>query len=361
MKKQNILFSILFVFALLLCGVTAAFAQTAEEEYIPTHTAEELSALFDRVKTYMQENGDTVESSLNETENAIISDALVRGWAIAESDDATPEQIDNAYNALYNMFLFTGMIVAPNETFTSETIFELAVQLIDQEYYDLLAEAGETQENIDYAAYLRDISEAIVEDPESFTQEEVESWLEDIYGETYYAAGLKAMYYADKLPSPEEIYAQNEQTEEDAGISAKPETTYETAEPLTKILGINMPDLTTSMKDAKLGYYAVTADIVAEAEFTLPNDGIVLFRLCPEAGYDISGVQNAEFYADWNRYSTDFGVYKYGKIWIAVGDVQTLDETKYSFAVDAENVTEEQFDTIVKFFIESVRNQRAAK
>lgn len=359
MKKQNILISLILVFALLLNGVFGVSAQAAEE-YIPMHTAEELSALFDRVKTYMQENGDTVESSLNETESAIVSDALVRGWAIAEADDPTPEQIDNAYGALYNMFLFTGLIVAPNETFTSETIFELAVQLIDQEYYDLLAEAGETQENIDYAAYLRDISEAIVEDPESFTQEEVESWLEDIYGETYYAAGLKTMYYADKLPSPEEIYAQNDTAAEES-ISAKPEKTYETAAPLKELLGIDMPDLTKTMSDAKLGYYSITADIVADAEYTLPNDGIVLFRLCPEAGYDISGVQNAEFYEDWNRYSTDIEVYKYGKIWIAVGDVQTLDETKYSFAVDAENVTEEQFDTIVKYFIESVRNQRAAK
>lgn len=359
MKKQNIPISFVLCIALLLCAVFGASAQAAEDEYIPLHSLEELTALSNRVREYMQENGETVAKALDETEDAVISEALAKGLAAAELDDPTPEQIDNAYAALYNMFLFTGLIVEPNETFTSETIFQLAVQLIDQSYYDLMAEAGESAENIEYAAYLRDIAEAIVEDPESFTQEEVESWLLDIYQETYLAAGLKTMYYAGKLPSVDELYGQND-TAAAGEISTAPDVTYETAEPLKKLLGIDMPDLTEAA-DCKLGYYSIIAETVAEAEFILPDESIVLFRLCPEPGYDISGVQSAEYYETWNRYSTDFDVYKYGKIWVAFGDIQTLDETKYSFAVDAENVTAEQFDEIVTFFIEACRNQRTAK
>lgn len=359
MKRQNILIRFVLAAALLLCAVFGVSAQAAEEDYIPVHSAEELAALSERIREYMKENGGTVWNSLNETEDNIITEALSKGWAIAELDDPTPEQIDNAYAALYNMFLFTGLIVEPNETFTSETIFQLAVQLIDQEYYDLMAEAGESEENIEYAAYLREIAEAIVEDPESFTQEEVEDWLLDIYQETYLAAGLKTMHYAEKLPTAEELFGQDD-TVPDGHISTTPDETYETSEPLKDLLGIDIPDLTAVM-DCELGYFSIIAETVAEAEFILPDESIVLFRLCPEPGYDISGVQSAEYYETWTRYSTDFDVYKYGEIWVAFGDIQTLDETKYSFAVDAENVTEEQFDEIVQFFIETCRNQRAAK
>ena len=49
-------------------------------------------------------------------------------------------------------------------------------------------------------------------------------------------------------------------------------------------------------------------------------------------------------------------VYGYGMM-IAIGDVKTMNEKAYSFAVDAEGLDRETFYEIVRSFIESCRNR----
>ena len=68
-----------------------------------------------------------------------------------------------------------------------------------------------------------------------------------------------------------------------------------------------------------------------------------------------------EFYEDWNLFGTEAEIDTYEDMFVAIGNVKTMDETAYSFAVDAEGLDEESFYQIVSFFIESCMNQRAAE
>ena len=355
MKRQTaLLMSLLLVLSLLFgcSGITAA--QT--EEYIPVHTEEELSALFSQVKDYLDENGETVLAAPDDTENQVVTNAMIRSWGITQYEDASPQQIDDAYDALFNMSLFLGLATDADEAFSSGEIFPFAVQLLDQEYFDLLEASGEDPENIEFAQYLRDISEALVEDPESFTAEEVEDFVLEIYSETYLAAGLKAIAHTEALPSPDELFEEPEtQT-----MMPNPMVEYTSADPLSEMLGIKMPELPEEF-GAEIGYYSIIANIVAESEYDFPDGGRLVLRLCPEADLDISGVYGAEFYEDWNLYGTEAEVRTYGDMYVAVGNVMTQDETVYSYAVDAEGPDQELFYQIVSFFIESCMNQRAAE
>ena len=356
MKRTNRFLISLFLVLVMLFGAAAAVSAQAEpEKYIPVHTEEELKTLFTRVKEYLDENGETVTQMLDETENRVVTSALIRAWGITQYENATPQQIDDAYDALYNMFLFLGLAIDPEQAFSSGQLFQYAVQLLDQEYYDLLKAAGELPENIEYAAYLRDIAEALVEDPESFTSEEVADWLLEIYQETYYAAGLKAIAHTEALPIPEELFGDKNES----AMMPNPVVKYDTPDALNQFLGIKMPELPAKF-GAKLGYYSIISDILAESEYEFDDGALVIFRLAPEPDLDISGVYGASFYKDWEIASTLVEVDTYSDMFIALGNVQTLDERVYSFAVDAEGMDEERFYQVVTSFVESCRNQRTA-
>lgn len=354
MKRQTtLMMSLVLVLSMIFGFFGAAAAQT--EEYIPVHTEEELSALFSQVKGFLDENGETVLSLLDDTESQVVTNALIRSWGITQYEDASPQQIDDAYDALYNMSLFLGLATDPNEALSTGQMFEYAVQLIDQEYFDLLEASGEDPENIEFAEYLRDISEALVEDPESFTAEEVEDFMVEIYSETYLAAGLKAIAHTEALPATDELFGEDE----GSVMMPNPMVEYTSAEPLSAMLGITMPELPEEF-GAEIGYYSILAEIVAESEYNFPNGEKLVLRLCPEAELDISGVYGAKYYADRNFFGTEAEIDTYGDMFIAIGDVRTMDGTAYSFAVDAEGLNEDSFYKIVSFFIESCMNQRIA-
>lgn len=356
MKKLT---AILSVCLILLLSLTIAVS--AADEYIPVHTEQELSDLLGRVKEYLDASENEVVTKLGETENVVVTQALVRSWGILESDDAAPEQIDDAYEALFNAFLFTGLITNTHDTVLSdpeaaENLYLAAVQLLDQEYFDLLEAAGEDAEAIEYAAYLRDISEALVEDPEAFSEEETGDWLVDLYGELYMAAGLKAIAHTENLPTPEELFAGDEDS---ASLIPNPVVEYETPDEVNAFLGFEMPDL-MDLCECTTEYYSIIADILAEGCFSL-KDGTVLFRLSPEKDADISGIYDATYYTDWNIYSTDVEVDTYGSMYVAKGTVTLHTGEQFSFAIDTDGVDFDTFENIVFFFIESCRNQSLAK
>ena len=96
MKRQTaMMMSLLLVISMIFGFAGVAAAQT--EEYIPVHTEEELSALFSQVKGYLDENGEEILSLLDDTESQIVTNALVRAWGITQYEDASPQQIDDAY------------------------------------------------------------------------------------------------------------------------------------------------------------------------------------------------------------------------------------------------------------------------
>ena len=357
MKKQlTLIANLLLIFVLFFGSAAAVCAQADEPEYIPYHTQEELVSLFTQVKAYLDENGETLMQQLDDTQSRVVTSAFIRSWAIAQYEDPYPWEIDNAYEALYNMTLFLGLATDPEKSFSTGMLFEYAVQLLDQDYYDLLEAAGEDPDNIEYAAYLRDIAEALVEDPESFTAEEVEDYLLEIYEETYYAAGLKAIAYTETLPLPEELFGEED---EGSAMMPNPMVEYTSADPLNDMLGIEMPELPEDT-GASLGYYSIIADIVAEIEYEFQNGELLVFRLAPEADLDISGVYGSNYYDDWLIAGTPTEIDTYGDMFIAWGTLETMDGTPYSFAVDSEGIDEESFYTFASWFIESCVNQRAA-
>lgn len=357
MKTQKaLIWNVLLVFVLLFGCFSAAAAQQESEEYIAVHTEEELSALFSKVKNYLDERGEELLPLLDETQSRVVTQALIRTWGIVQFEDATPRQIDDAYDALYNMSLFLGLAADPSDSFESGLLFEYAVQLLDQEYYDLLAAGGEDPENIDYAEYLRGVAEGLVETPEEFTAEEVQDYLFEIYQETYLAAGLKAIAHTEALPLPEDLFpAEQEET-----MIPNPMVEYDSAGPLNEMLGIRMPELPEEF-GAKTGYYSIIADVVAEIEYEFQNGGRLVLRLSPETEADISGVYGASFYEDWEIAGTKVEADKYGSMFIAKGIVKTFDEKAYGFAADAEGLAEEDFYKAVVFFVEECRNQRSDK
>lgn len=352
-KRKKFISTIFLVFAFFFefCG-TSVFAQTETEPYTAIHTDKELSNLFSQVKTFLDENGETILKNLDDTQSRIITQSLIRSWAIVQYEDASPQQIDDAWNALYNMSLFLGLAADPAKTFSTGTLFEYAVQLLDQEYFDLLTASGENPETIEYAEYLRGIAEGLVETPEEFSSEEVQKYLFEIYQEAYLAAGLKAISHTEALPQPDELFTE----QQSLAMIPNPAIKYDSAAPLNEMLGITMPELNGEF-DAKTGYYSIIAETVAEIEYNFPSDGILILRLSPETEADISGVYGAEFYKEWEIAGTKVEVDRYQSMLIARGIVKTQDEKAYSFAVDAENLTEEQFYRIVVYFIENCRNQ----
>ncbi len=355
MKRHTTLMMGLLLILVLIFGCTGITAAQTEE-YIPVHTEEELSSLFNQVKDYLDKNGEEVLALLDDTESQIVTNALIRSWGITQYEDASPQQIDDAYDALFNMSLFLGLATDPNEAFSTGQMFEYAVQLLDQEYYDLLEASGEDPENIEFAAYLRDISEALVEDPESFTAEEVEDFVYEIYSETYLAAGLKAISHTEALPTTDDLFGEKE----NSTMMPNPMVKYDSSEPLNAMLGIAMPELPETF-GAEIGYYSIIAGIVAESEYDFSGGEKLVLRLSPEADLDISGVYGAEFYEDWDIFGTETEIDTYENMFIAIGNVSTMDEAVYSFAIDAEGLDEESFHQIVSFFVESCMNQRTAE
>lgn len=358
MKRQNALFlKIIPVLLFLLSVFFTVSAQTETGDYIPVHTQEELSELFGSVKSYLDTNGEALLQKLNDTESQVVTQALIRSWGIVQYDNATPQQIDDAYDALFNMTLFLGLASDPSESISTGMLFEYAVQLLDQEYYDLLAASGEKAENIEYADYLRGVAEGLVDTPEAFTAQEVEDYLLEVYQETYLAAGLKAMSHTEKLPQPADLFPE----EPAAVMMPNPVKKHPSAEALNTMLGITMPELPEEF-GAKTGYYAIIADVVAEIEYEFPEgDGKLLLRLSKETENDISGVYGAEFYESREIAGTMVEIDKYRSMLIAHGVVKTMDGQPYAFAVDAEGLTQEQFDKAVVFFVEGCLNQRTGK
>ena len=355
MKTTTRFFKIILAIALLAVFCVPVFA---EEEYIPVHTEEELNALFSRVKTYIENSEAQLNERLNDTEMQIVTQAFVRSWGVEEYDDPTPKQIDDAYNALFNMSMLLGLTADAPETFSSGALFEYAVQLLDQEYFDLLLKSGEDEEIIAEAEYLRDVAEGLVETPEEFTPEMVEEYLLAIYQEAYLAAALKAIEYTEALPQPEDLYPQQADEKEGSTMMPNPMVEYISVDPLNKMLGISMPELPDSF-GYQLGYYSIVADTVAEILYKKPDDVKVMLRLSPERDIDISGVYGASYSADWIIAGTRFEVDTYQTMRIAKGNVSTLDGRVYSFAIDADNVPEADFREVVAYFIERCRNQSA--
>lgn len=355
-QKNKILFLILLFSICFGIYCPAVCAQTKSEPYTAVHTEKELTTLFSQVKAYLDKNGETILKNLDETQNRIITQSLIRSWAIVQYENASPQQIDDAWNALYNMSLFLGLAADPAKTFSTGLLFEYAVQLLDQEYFDLLTASGENSETIEYAEYLRGIAEGLVETPDEFSPEEVQNYLFEIYQEAYLAAGLKTISHTEALPLPDELFAE----QQSPAMIPNPAVKYESAAPLNDMLGIKMPELNEEF-DAKTGYYSIIAETVAEIEYDFPPDGRLILRLSPETEVDISGVYGAEFYEDWEIAGTMVEVNRYRSMLIARGIVKTQDDKPYGFAVDAENLSEDQFHRIVVFFIENCSNQTAGK
>ena len=97
------------------------------DDYIPVHTEEQLTALFSQVESYLSANGEEILRRLDDTQDRVITQALIRSWGIVQYEDADPRQIDDAYDALFNMSLFLGLAADPSESFSSGLIFEYAV------------------------------------------------------------------------------------------------------------------------------------------------------------------------------------------------------------------------------------------
>ena len=97
-----------------------------------------------------------------------------------------------------------------------------------------------------------------------------------------------------------------------------PMVEYTSAEPLNEMLGIEMPELPEEF-GAEVGYYSIIAEIVAEIEYEFPDGAMLVFRLCPEADLDISGVYGAEFYEDWDIFGTETEVDTYENMFVALG------------------------------------------
>ena len=71
MKRQKtILMNLLLVFVLCFGFCHAVSAQSDAEPYIAVHSAEELSELFTKVKSYLDENGERLLQSLDDTRPA---------------------------------------------------------------------------------------------------------------------------------------------------------------------------------------------------------------------------------------------------------------------------------------------------
>ena len=356
MKKVTISLRVILVFAVFFGIFSAVLGQTENDDYIAVHTKEELTSLFSRVKSYLDEKGESFLPGLNETENRVIAQALIRSWGIVQYENASPRQVDDAYDALYNMSLFLGLATDPEKSFSSGQLFEYAVQLLDQEYFDLLSASGEDAENIEYAEYLRGVAEGLVETPEEFDAEEVENYLFEIYQETYLAAGLKAISHTEALPLPEELFPE----EKEKVMIPNPIVKYDSVKPLNEMLGIIMPELPEKF-GVKPDYYSIIAEMLAEIEYEFPEEGKLLLRLSKETANDISGVYGAEFYEDREIAGTMVEIDKYQTMLIARGILKTMDDQAYAFAVDAEGLTQEQFDKAVVFFVEGCLNQRSGK
>ena len=355
MKKM---ISVLLSFVLLFGCFASVSADTAE--YIAVHTEEELNALFERVSSYMQENEDTIETQLGETESMIVASAYLRAWGITQYDDATPEQMDEAYDALYNSFLFMGLVMEVRDNLYTDPemdskLYQLSAQLLDQEYYDLMQTHGESEETIANAEYLRDQADVLIDNPESFTDGDREQLYADLYTELYLASGMKALDHTEMLPTPSEIF--EEDPDSAAAMIPNPVETSEDSADVDALLGFAFPDLTDRFA-LTLEYYGVIADVVAEAEYTLDESGIILFRLSPETSADISGVYGAEWVADWTFYGTETEIDKYQTMYIAKGVVELYSGEHYAFAVDAEGVDLNTFEPMVKAFIEDCRNAK---
>ena len=354
MKKTGItIFNLLIIFVLLVGS--SCFAQTETDNYIPVHTEEELKTLFSQVGAYLDANGESILKNLDETANRLITQAYIRAWGITQYENATPKQIDDAYDALFNMSLFMGLATNPQESFSNGMLFEYAVQLLDQEYYDLMAASGETPDAIEYAEYLRGVAEGLVETPEAFTPEEVQDYLFEIYQETYLAAGLKAIAHTEALPLPDELFPEEPQN----AMMPNPMKEYISAEPLNKMLGINMPELPESF-GAKVGYYSIIADVIAEIEYEFPDGGRLITRLSPELEEDISGVYGSTFYQDLQIAGTKVEIDKYQSMYIAKGLVTAMNGRSYNFSIVGEGLTEEQFTKVVVDFIEGCRNGKSS-
>ena len=95
MKKQFTLIADLLLIFLLLFGSAAA---VNADDYSPVHTEEELTSLFTQVKDYLDENGETLTQQLDDTQNRVVTSALIRAWGITQIDDAYPWEIDDAYD-----------------------------------------------------------------------------------------------------------------------------------------------------------------------------------------------------------------------------------------------------------------------
>ena len=361
MKKNNAILSVLLCITLLISAFLCSAASSRYEEYIAVHSEEEFDTLFNQVKDYLTENQERIKTDLGETENALVSAAFVRAWGIHEYEDATPEQIDNAYDALFNAFLFTGIILEWKDTLYTdenapETMFTLARQVIDQEYYDLLEEEGEEETTIDNAKRIRDEAEDLADHPENFSKEEKDQALGEIYSEVYMASGLRSISYTKKLPTSDELFpGMAEGDSGDDSEAGNPAVEYETSEPLNTMLGIEMPDLTKKF-EFEPELYSIIADVVADVRFSC-GEGTVLIRASVEPDVDISGVYGAEFYEDWTIYQTPVEVDTYQKMRIAKGSVQISSDEVYSFAIDAEGIDEDTFRDMTEYVIETFRNQ----
>lgn len=353
------------LFALLLCLTLfiGCCVPVSAAEYIPVHTEAELSALFEKVSGLLQEKEEAMETGLGETESMVIASAYLRAWGISRYDDATPEMIDEAYEALFNASLFLGLAMDVRETLYTDpnmgsTLFELSRQLLDQEYYDLLKMQGEEDSVIENAKALRDRADILADAPESLGDQEKETLYRDLWTELYLAAGLKTIDHTDMLPTPEDIF--KEDPESAAAMIPNPMVTSSDSESVDQLLGFRFPDLSGTF-GWTLNYYATIADLVAEAEYDDGKGGTILLRLSPSTDADISGVYNAEFYDDWAFYDTEAEIDKYQTMWIAKGVVKLYDETPYAFAVDTDNVDIDTFESVVRAFIEACRNSKAEK
>lgn len=202
MRKKILLSLVLFVLILFPAIRAGAAYEASEVMYSET----EFRSLFDKVKRQIN---DGLAESLDDFESEFFASVFLKAWALHEYEDATAEQYDLAFKALFYADIFLGLATElkdPDKT-DLETLFLISWQALDQEYYDMLRETMDApEEAIAEIAAVREAIEKMADNPDSYTDPELKKVLQEAYEQNYAATALRAKIYADQLPDYESLF-----------------------------------------------------------------------------------------------------------------------------------------------------------
>lgn len=202
MRKNILTTLVLSVLVLFSAFQVIAVSESPEVMY----SEADFRSLFDKVKRQLN---DGLADSLDDFESELFASVFLKTWAIHEYEDATDEQYDLAFKALFYSDIFLGLATElkdPSDR-DPETLFLISWQALDEEYYDLLRETLDaTAEEIAGIAAIREDIERIADNPSSYTSAGRETVLQAAYEENYAATAIRAKAYADQLPDYETLF-----------------------------------------------------------------------------------------------------------------------------------------------------------